>query len=412
MPRAAIRTIRGKTRAFRASRRGNVAMMFAFLVVPLVLAGGLAIDFARSSQAEAIVQEAADAAALRAARAKIDDPNLSAAQLSGIADKVFRTALSHASWIEIKSVSVEYDEKSRSLSVGAQTAVKTSLLRIAGYEEMDAGRTSEVTIGKAAPIEVALSLDVTGSMNQKNKIGDLRDSASDLVENLFAASSAAKVSVVPFAQYVNVGADAKGAPWLQLPKGSWSGCVGSRPYPANISDSDYNKIPVPGLQGNSCPPPILPLTSDKAAALKVIRDLKADGWTYIPDGLVWGWRTLSPHAPFTGGMTKASAAETKALRAIVLLTDGMNTRAPDYPSHNSTDAKLADKLLAEACAVVKKDDIVIYTIAFDLTDKGIKKLLADCASEPGFYFDAQNSRQLASAFRSIGASITTMRLTR
>ena len=53
-----------------------------------------------------------------------------------------------------------------------------------------------------------------------------------------------------------------------------------------------------------CPRPILPLTdnrTDVESAIDAMVAYPAMG-TYIPTGLAWGWRVLSPGAPFTEGV--------------------------------------------------------------------------------------------------------------
>jgi len=397
---------------FAAGRRGNIGMLFALLLVPLIVAAGMAIDIARSSQADAVTQEAADAAALRVARAKIDNPKLTDAELSKMATEIVRHALSKSDSVKIDQVIMTFDPATRGVTVKVTGGMSTTLMRVAGVKSMAVDASSEAQIGEAPPLELALALDVTGSMNQKNKIGDMKNSALDLVESVFAASSASKISVVPFAQYVNVGADAAGSPWISAPAKGFFGCVGSRNYPSNIEDRDYAANRVPGLNGNACPPPITALTSDPATVKNAISSLKADGWTYIAEGLVWGWRTLSPEAPFTGGMTKKEMEETKAQKALVLLTDGENTRAPSYPGHDSNDAALADKLLIQACKNVKAEGVKVYTIAFDLKSTHIKSLLEDCATSPGDFYDAATSHELAAAFKQISSSLETTRLVR
>jgi len=78
---------------FIASRNGNVAMMFAIALVPLLIAAGAAVDLARRGQAQTAIQEAADTALLRAARLRTQDPTLSNAQLTTIGRGLFDAGL-------------------------------------------------------------------------------------------------------------------------------------------------------------------------------------------------------------------------------------------------------------------------------------------------------------------------------
>ncbi|WP_258052441.1 pilus assembly protein [Mesorhizobium sp. INR15] len=73
--------------------------------------------------------------------------------------------------------------------------------------------------------------------------------------------------------------------------------------------------------------PITPLTdvslSAGATTVKSAIDAMADsGATNVPQGMVWGWRTLSSTAPFTGGRPETEKGNDKVL---IVLTDGANT---------------------------------------------------------------------------------------
>lgn len=66
---------------------------------------------------------------------------------------------------------------------------------------------------------------------------------------------------------------------------------------------------------------ITPLTGDNAALNTAIDNMQPLGGTNSAEGLAWGYRTLTPAAPFTGGTPLAN----KGLdRVVILLTDGAN----------------------------------------------------------------------------------------
>ncbi|CAN7687770.1 pilus assembly protein TadG-related protein [Mesorhizobium sp. LjNodule214] len=72
---------------------------------------------------------------------------------------------------------------------------------------------------------------------------------------------------------------------------------------------------------------ITPLTDvsdpDGATAVKkAIDDMVDVGATNVPEGMAWGWRTLSNAAPFTGGRPETERGNDKIL---IVLTDGANT---------------------------------------------------------------------------------------
>jgi hypothetical protein len=67
--------------------------------------------------------------------------------------------------------------------------------------------------------------------------------------------------------------------------------------------------------------PILPLTSDKSAVISLVRTLQAKGGTNILEGVMWGWRVLSPEPPFTEGRPYNDPDNDKFL---IVMTDGEN----------------------------------------------------------------------------------------
>jgi len=68
--------------------------------------------------------------------------------------------------------------------------------------------------------------------------------------------------------------------------------------------------------------PLLRLTNDTTAVKNKINQMQAVGDTNIPMGMMWGWHTLSPSAPFGDG-TPYNTYGVKKI--VVLLTDGENT---------------------------------------------------------------------------------------
>lgn len=391
---------------------GNISILFGLLAVPLLIAGGMAVDIARSAQAKTIIQEAADAALLRAARLKSENPGLTDAALTARAREIFDAATRGLAGVTIAGFKLVHDGGSDTYSLRVDGGIATTLIGVAGFQSLDVGAVSEVSLGPPPYIEVAMALDNTGSMNTNNKIGALRDAASDLVETLFASGTEVKVGLVPFAQYVNVGASNAGATWLQAPPAGWTGCVGSRAFPSNTEDADYATKAVPAINGVVCPAPIQPLTDDKAALLTSIAGMKADGWTYIAEGVAWGARVLSPGAPFTGGLAASEVQKRGGIKALIVLTDGENTKAPTYPLHDSADRALADDLTRRACAEAKKNGVVIYTIAFDVDDPGVRGLLEDCGATPANYFEPSNAKELSAVFARIAASLRNLSLSK
>ncbi len=193
----------------------------------------------------------------------------------------------------------------------------------------------------------------------------------------------------------------------------WKGCVGSRNYPLDTQDTAPNST-IPGLLDRGCSREITTLTPSKSTISNEIDNMSASGnQTYIPAGLMWGWRMLSSDAPLTNGVSKSKMKSDNYTKAIILMTDGENTVSPNYPDHRTRNGTDADKLTKEICENIKddgtgKEKIRVYTVTFAVTDPATKKMIRECATNDSYYFDASDSAALAAAFEQIGKSLVTM----
>lgn len=480
-----------RIRQFQRDARGNFTSLFALGAVSMIGVTGMAVDYSRAVQTRTAVFAAADAAALAAART-----NGTAHDREEVARKVFAantSKLSEVSGISMSPQNITKEGANYGYRVRASGSVKTYFGGMFGLEQVNLDVVAEALSTISSKTEVALVLDTTGSMSGW-KMDTLKKAASDMVDNLSKLSSKPdqlKFSVVPFAEYVNVGMSNRNKPWINVPNdyqdpatrqcrkerpvisqtncrqvwvppspgsppgtcyndgvpyscgGSqpragyyktdcdnvygpetetcqmvqgdwhrWYGCVGSRNSPLDTQDANYgNKIP--GLMDTWCSDPLMELTSDFSKVKSSIKGLNASGETYIPAGLIWGWRTLSAKEPFTA----ATSTPTDQVRKfLVLMTDGLNTKSPTYPQHWGNDTTKSNSLVKQICANIAADkdsEIIIYSVAFNVKDSTIKSLLKDCAANTkGQFFDAQNADQFLAAFSKISDTIAELRLSK
>lgn len=175
--------------------------------------------------------------------------------------------------------------------------------------------------------------------------------------------------------------------------------------------------------------PIVPLTANRATLTDQISQMQAYGGTNIHEGVMWGWRVLSPGPPFTEGRPYEDLQNRKV---IVLMTDGSNDHiglpnmngsfysAYGYSAAGRLGTTSSDKatLIARmnertllACTHAKAAGIVIYTVAWFINDQATRALLAQCASRPDMAIVADSMEALAHAFDHIAGSISRLRLT-
>ncbi len=393
--------------------------MVALAAVPLFGAAGIALDTYRHMQAQARLQAALDAGALAGA-ATVNASEESIRQVI----KEFALANGMDEVIDIdKGLKITF-RSSGAIHVRADGAVNTTLGNVLGISKLNISAETEVMAGRSGA-EVALVLDTTGSMNSGGKIQALRDAASDFVKiidntNANSAEGMIRVSLVPYARYVNVGTANKGASWMDPVNESggnvWRGCVGSREYPNNTIDGSYSDG-IPPIMNETCAQPVEPLTADSAKLLNRIGGLTGNGMTYIPGGLAWGWRTLSAVPPFSEGASATEADQKHIRKYVVLMTDGDNTvrKLPGSPEHTSGGGNVtqaADKLTLELCDQIKAEQITIFSIAFKVSSTKTRNMLRNCATSADNYYDADDPAQLSAAFNAIGAKVAAVRLSR
>ena len=94
------------------------------------------------------------------------------------------------------------------LKLTANGIVPTTFTKVIGQTQMDLEVTNEVVWG-VTKMEIALALDVTGSMASDDKMTKLKEAAKNLLTTLQKAAKKkddTKVAIVPFAVVVNAGA--------------------------------------------------------------------------------------------------------------------------------------------------------------------------------------------------------------
>jgi Flp pilus assembly protein TadG len=204
------------------------------------------------------------------------------------------------------------------------------------------------------------------------------------------------------------------------------GTTGNKATVANIT--------VGGLSGGPnfmcTSAPLLPLSTDKATIKNAINAMVAQGATSVGEGAAWGWRVLSPGAPFTDGREYNTDNNTKVL---VLMTDGQNTYYPNskflkswydiygYVDRNhlgttstssSTLTQIMDQRTLQACNNMKAAGVIIYTVAFQIPgdQAGALDLLNSCASDEDKYYAPGTNAELLNAFNSIAMDISELRI--
>ncbi len=203
-------------RRFAGASRGNVAMIFALTLPVLVMITMGGVDIHRASTVRANLQDALDAATLAAARSKF----VTDAELKVVGLRALKANLQAYPDITLREDLTTFTLNADSVVIAnAKVDVKTLVANIIlpPYgklldDTMPVGSHSEVN-RSSKNIEVALVLDITGSMSGQ-RIIDLKTAAQDLVDIVVQDVQTpyyTRMSVIPYSVGVNMGSYANGA---------------------------------------------------------------------------------------------------------------------------------------------------------------------------------------------------------
>jgi len=382
------------------SQTGSVATTFAVSALGLILAVGCAIDYQRWSRAQTELQSVVDAAALAAAAS----PKSDAADLKAIALDYIGSNGQLAEIRDMQEPEFSYDSDQGRLTVAMNGKVDMAFMSLAGIFDMDVYARSQVQQPTIPPVEAVLVLDTTYSM-VGSKIDTLKTAAGNLVTSILA-NDEARVGIVPFASYVNVGVSRRNEPWANVPADSttqtescstsypnaknctttkttttctstkdgvtitssctkssttcesWGdpvktckpatsttkfyGCFGSRAEAYRPVISSIDQQ-YPGMMNTTCAAEILELTDNESTVGKMIKNLSVNGETYLPGGITWGWNMLTPEAPLTSALSVVDLQKKGGKKVMVLMTDGANTLAPTNANAGSHSAIASSK---------------------------------------------------------------------
>ena len=277
------RNLKGFAGRFARARRGNVAMIFALSLPPLILMTLGGVDIHRASTVRVNLQDALDAAALAAARS----PYTTNSEITTVGLAALKANLQAYPEITLREDRTTFVLNNEGVVVAdAKVDVKTLVANIflPPYgkfmdDKLPVGAHSEVFRSNKM-VEIALVLDNTGSMSG-SKLTNTKSAAANLIDRLAAADArsvepdAVKIALVPFSMTVRVNSgfgatnnrtSASNLGWLSRSinhTGStgatglfstgqdrfalldtlqigWSGCIESRAYPYDVRDTAPN----------------------------------------------------------------------------------------------------------------------------------------------------------------------------
>ncbi|MEM9105736.1 MAG: hypothetical protein AAGC96_08775, partial [Pseudomonadota bacterium] len=179
----------------------------------------------------------------------------------------------------------------------------------------------------------------------------------------------------------------------------------------------------PRLDSDYCPSvSLMLLTADEDALTDHIETLPASGWTAGHIGLQWAYYTISydwaNYMPAGSKPGDHTNEDTHISKYIILMTDGQfNTAYADVQKYGSSwkagkQKTNSQNFTDDLCAVIKNDDIKIFTIGFQLTNSSAISMLKDCATpdvgELTFHYEPDTAAELEDTYKQIAQTIQSL----
>ncbi|PLL11125.1 hypothetical protein C0V75_17725 [Tabrizicola sp. TH137] len=368
MPKFAPRLSGHPFRRFVKREDGSLLVFGLFLFATFFLMGGMAVDIMRAENKRTALAQTLDRCALNAAalRQTLDPETV-------VRDCVDRVGLLP----QLTDVNVTNGTGQRSVEAIGDYELDTFFMGASGVHEIDIHGRS-VAEQRATNIEIAMVLDVSGSMNNNNRLSGLKTAARNFVSTVLANNNnkisiamvpyngqvnlgpalAAKYNIanvpgltatanvncvdMPSSVYNNTGIDRD----LQMQATGWADAFSTMAFEYGNSMSDWpttysSTSRAPNASNVWCPPSttnIVRMPDDNITALHTyINNLTAIGATSINAGMKWGGALLDPEArsvvnefvdanvvPVEFRDRPFDYSKRDALKIILLLSDGEN----------------------------------------------------------------------------------------
>ncbi|MEO1553665.1 MAG: pilus assembly protein TadG-related protein [Pseudomonadota bacterium] len=400
-----------RTKNWANDTGGNIVMLFALCLVPVLMVAAFAVDSARQISTDRHLQASIDAASLAGARA-MEDASTTDAQIQAIALDSYRANLDTAhNDVACVDAAITVDRLAGTVKVESNCAVQTMFGENISPEtvSVSSAATAKANVTK---LDLALMLDVSGSMSGQ-KLTDLKTAAKSAASTLItpATGDRVRVSFVSYATSVNAGAYGNAALGRAASDDSDGDgldkvCVSERVGSAAWNDDKPEIGKWVGAAATECPDSsLLPLTNNLTTFETEIDSLVADGWTAGHLGISWSWYLISSEWDDIWPTASAPLPETEphTVKAVILMTDGQFNTAYETTMGNSNEQ--AKKM----CDEMRDEGVLVYAVAFQAPSSA-KDTLEDCAGTTSRFFDAANGQQLLDAYAAIASQLSALTL--
>lgn len=456
--------LKSSAAGFARDESGSMTIFAVAMFMMMLLVGGIGVDLMRNEMERTRMQATVDRAVLAAA--DLDQPLDPEAVVRDYFDK---SGMSNY----LSSVAVDEGLNFRTVTAQASSTTPTQFMRLMGVDELPVPaiaqaeeRVPKVEISMVLDISGSMR-DNNKMQNLRDAAGVFLDSVLRPETEEFVS-----VNLVPYSEHVNVGQNLFNvmsvnqvhsySHCIEIPDGHFNDT--SFVWSATYQQAQHFQWNYDGYNNyrndTICPrysyEEVTLMSNEKNDLKSQINQFQPRAGTSIFLGMKWGVTFLDPGSRSvvnTLGQTypdtidvmdrPANWDDLETLKTVVLMTDGEHDRSlrisnfayrqdshyahwnkynfnwylsryvysynrPDwyYEKYNKTKG---DALLDNICDAAKAQNIVIWTIGFEVEDHGAN-VMRDCASSPSHFFRVEGV-EITEAFEAIGKQINQLRLT-
>ncbi|MGR3481808.1 pilus assembly protein TadG-related protein [Salipiger marinus] len=450
-------------RRWRRDESGFVSILVVAVIMVMLVFGGIGIDMMYAELQRTKLQNTLDRAVLAAT-----DLDQSLDPEAVVTDYMERMALGDA----LVSVDVDDGLNYRTVTAEGRMTATSNVLRLLGVDTLQVDALAQAT-ERFNKVEISLVVDISGSMDDGDKLEELQAAAKDFVDTLLDEGNEdlVSISLVPYSEHVNAGPEIlsyMNVNWrhgyshcIEMPNSAFASTT--LDYTTRFDQMQHFQWNYNGSNSRSdtiCPrydyERITAFSQNRTALKAQIDQLQPRAGTSIFMGMKWGTALLDPSAQrIASGMIAKGKVDPvfegrpvayddeEVLKTVVLMTDGQHDRSyrirsgyydsdseyahwdrynlwyylQNYVRSSSWgnfyyqryDSTLGDSLLDDICDAAKRKGILIWTIGFEVTDHGAN-VMRNCASSPSHFFRVEGV-EISEAFSTIAHTLNQLRLT-
>ncbi|WP_146585557.1 TadE/TadG family type IV pilus assembly protein [Puniceibacterium confluentis] len=453
----------GRVLPFIKDESGAMTYVGVTGAIVLMIMGGMGIDMIQTELKRNKIQNTLDRAVLAAADL---DQMLDPAEV--VTDYMNKMNLSGA----LTSVTVDSGLNHKTVTADASISNPANFTKMLGIESMRADGLAQAE-ERISKVEISMVLDISGSMANNEKLVRLKSASNTFIDTVLGSDTQdlISISLVPYSEQVNAGpllTSQMNVNWvhgyshcLEFPESEFnSTALNTSMQYQQMQHFQWNYFGDNTRTDTVCPrytyERISPFSHNATALKAQVAQLQPRAGTSIFMGMKWGAALLDPS---TRNMTSnliatgkvdsifqgrpAAFDDVETLKTVVLMTDGQHDRSfriqnwaydsaseiAQWDNYNlwyylqrnvssrnwgqfytqKYNAALGDSLLDSVCDAAKANNIVIWSIGFEVTDHGAS-VMQNCASSPAHFFRVEGV-EIEEAFYSIARAINQLRLT-